>query len=547
MAPRLATRALIVALAVALAGSADARPRSKHAGKRARAKARSAMVAPRPRPLELVAPSRNTAPARTEAERELQRQLDEILGSRWLKSAVNGVYVADAVTGEVLYAYGADRQLNPASNTKLISTATALSELGTDFRYETALLGPQPDADGTVHGDVVFLGSGDPTLRAAHLRELAMSLKDSGVTRIEGGVVISSDDRDALGRPYVRVSVSGGHRNGQQPTVQLSPNSDFFVVDNRGKTGWTKRRRGRLSVGTLRLSGDGPQIKIVVRGLIRRGHRVDVLRPVAHPVLFTGYTLRAALLDAGIEVTGGVIQEKERRAPEAMPAVLAIHESVPLGKLAAMINKPSNNFLADRLILTVGALKYGGERTMDKGVKAMTEWLDGIGISHGSYRLENGSGLSHAIHISPRQIATVLLAGARDEDIARDWLSSLAVGGLDGTLRSRFAGHPVAGYVRGKTGTLSGVSALSGIVSIAPDRAVVFSILTSGFRNRRKQSVREGQARVADVIFDYLRAGYGAELPPPPTAAVVPLSPDDEGEEDEMHEENVLGEVGVEL
>src|SRR5437870_358642 len=100
--------------------------------------ARSAIVAPRPRARDLVAPppapsGQNTAPAAGEAERTLQRQLDAILGSKWLKSAVNGVYVVDAVTGQELYSYAADRQLNPASNTKLISTATAFEFLGPDF------------------------------------------------------------------------------------------------------------------------------------------------------------------------------------------------------------------------------------------------------------------------------------------------------------------------------------------------------------------------------------------------------------------------------
>jgi D-alanyl-D-alanine carboxypeptidase/D-alanyl-D-alanine-endopeptidase (penicillin-binding protein 4) len=182
-----------------------------------------------------------------------------------------------------------------------------------------------------------------------------------------------------------------------------------------------------------------------------------------------------------------------------------------------MINKPSNNFLADRLLMTVGAEKFGGDRSMQKGVEAMNEWLEQIGVT-GSYRMENGSGLSHTIHISARQIAQVLLAGAKDERFGHEWLDSFSVGGQDGTLRGRFAGRPSQGFVRGKTGTLSGVAALSGFVTLTEDSSVCFSILTSGFRERGKHGVRESQAAIADAIYDYLKTRLGDAAPVNPPA-----------------------------
>src|SRR5262249_59468047 len=98
-------------------------------------------------------------------------------------------------------------------------------------------------------------------------------------------------------------------------------------------------------------------------------------------------------------------------APRGL-ARLARPPSVRLSQLAALINKPSNNYLADRLIATVGGERFGGAPTMSKGVQAMSDWLARVGVSPGSYRLENGSGLSHAIHISARQLVQVLLFGA---------------------------------------------------------------------------------------------------------------------------------------
>jgi serine-type D-Ala-D-Ala carboxypeptidase/endopeptidase (penicillin-binding protein 4) len=489
---------------------------------------------------------KNSAPeGSTERERALQRQLDGILDSAWLKSAINGVHVLDAKTGQVLYSYAADRQLNPASNTKLISTAAALDVLGADFTYETRLLGPAPDAGGVVRGDVVLLGSGDPTLRASHLGELAAALKQRGVTRVEGDVVVSSDDRDGLAHPYVRVTVTGAGRDGERPTVRLHPDSAYFTLDNRATTAALPRKRqGGVSVSTVRLGGEGAQVKVAVAGKLRRGQQVSVVRPVPKPVLFTGFTMRAALLNAGITVTGDVRQVAKRPAEGGL-AELATHESVPLRQLAAMINKPSNNYLADRVIMTTGAHRYGGETSMQKGIRVMADWLERIGIEPGSYRLENGSGLSHVIHVSARQIATVLMAGSRDERIGRDWIESFAIGGVDGTLRARFAGRPAAGYVYAKTGTLNGVSALSGFVTLSDDASVCFAVLTSGFRNSRarKNQIREGQAMIANAIFDYLRARHGE----PTGSGRVLQASDGAGDEDVEGEETPLGNDDVEL
>src|SRR5204863_10197638 len=117
----------------------------------------------------------------------------------------------------------------------------------------------------------------------------------------------------------------------------------------------------------------------------------------------------------------------------------------------------------------------------------------------GSYLLENGSGLSHASHMSARQIAQVLVRSTQDDHFGRAYLASLSVAGEDGTLRSRFWGHPSAGAVVGKTGTLNGVAALSGVVSVDPDRPLYFAILTNGFRDRRKPAVRAAQAEIVDA------------------------------------------------
>src|SRR5690606_16472935 len=126
-----------------------------------------------------------------------------------LRYGTTGLYVVDAATGEELFAVHPDDPLNPASNVKLISTATALDLVGPDFRYTTRVLGATPGTDGVISGDVYLLGSYDPTLGIEDVRALGARLAASGVTRIDGDVLVGeTSTRDGIFRSRVRVDVT---------------------------------------------------------------------------------------------------------------------------------------------------------------------------------------------------------------------------------------------------------------------------------------------------------------------------------------------------
>ena len=512
-------RILVIALMIVVGGG-SAEAKKKPAPRRARVAEirKKSLVAP-PAPHSALFDS---APrGEGDNEQRLHAALDGVLAGRQLKSAINGLYVVDARTGKVLYAHGEDRQLNPASNTKLVSTATALDALGSDFTYDLRLLGAAPDDDGTVDGDAYLVGSADPTLSARGLDDLAGALAGTGVKRVTGAVVIGDAARDAVAHPAVTVTITGT-TEGELPEVELSPDSAYFVVDT---TAVTSEKKGKLEV-TLAVGDEG--VVVSVTGRVRPGQVVEASRSVPGAAAFTAHTFRAMALRAGVDIVGGV-----KVAPGEPPALtaLAVHHSVPLTKLAALINKPSNNFLADRLIATVGGERFGGDPSIGKGVQAMADWLARVGVSPGSYRLENGSGLSHAIHMSARQLVQVLRAGA--EKLGADWVDSLSVGGRDGTLKYRFAARPSAGHIRAKTGTLNGVATLSGFVTVGGEE-VCFSFLTSGFRHQRKNVIREGQADAVDAMYRYLvaRAGEAAPAAAPAGAAPAPEATPGEGPED---------------
>src|SRR5262249_11755280 len=170
-----------------------------------------------------------------------------------------GVEVMQASNGDVLFAHNAGVQFNPASNTKMLTTAAAMSYLGADFRYHTALYGPDPDADGVVHGDVVLRGSGDPSLTTTDVAEIARALSAHGVQRIEGDLYTDprfhqrgkvTDDGDGegaliLNRNAYAVRVRPGDV-GHAAIVTIEPRVDLFGIENQATTVRGKRSRFRI-------------------------------------------------------------------------------------------------------------------------------------------------------------------------------------------------------------------------------------------------------------------------------------------------------------
>lgn len=468
-------------------------------------------------------------------EQTLAQKIESLWSDRILRRGTTAIYVTDAVTGRPLYAVHEDAHLNPASNVKLIATATALDVLGPDWRYLTRLLGPAPRGDDTVPGDVYLVGSHDPTLHTGDLEEMAQALAATGVERILGDLLVGDDPlRDGVHSAVITVEVTGG-KPGETPQVTLTPPLPFLDVEVAAKT--IKRRgRARLDVEGMAVEGMAGRYRVKVSGTISAGRSATRRHRMEDRGLFTAYLLREALAAAGIELAGGV-----RRAPlvdymaesvsrEYLPVALVQHESQPLQALVATINKRSVNYLADQLIMSTGAALYGGPPTMDSGVRAMHAWLrERAGIDPAEVLLDTGSGLSYQTELTARQIVRVLRAATGlwvprepalepdaqpvdgpDHELADSkpgieqvFVESLAVGGMDGTLRGRF--RDLRGKVQGKTGTLTGVIALSGIVAEG-DQALAFSIVTNGNDHRKRNRVRRQHEEIVEALHRYLRS-----------------------------------------
>ena len=233
------------------------------------------------------------------------------------------------------------------------------------------------------------------------------------------------------------------------------------------------------------------------RGLRQRS-RID------NPALFAGAALAEALQSLGVRFRGRV-RAREMRQPARM---LAFHRSQPLSSILWLVGKNSDNFTAETLLKTMGA-QGAAPATWERGREAVRGYMESIGIARDSYTLVNGSGLFDANRYSPRQLVTILRSVWGNQTIRPEFLTQLATGGVDGTIRSRYRRPPALRNVRAKTGTLSSVTALTGFVLAPPGgHTVAFSILINNARGRLGGG-RRLQELLVTAVAEHLHANAG--------------------------------------
>jgi D-alanyl-D-alanine carboxypeptidase/D-alanyl-D-alanine-endopeptidase (penicillin-binding protein 4) len=494
-----------------------------------------------PRPTAIATPTSTTptttAPApdlpKPPAEPALRRawlkaRLDEALAAPALAKAKVGVYAIESDTGKPVYARNETVPLNAASNVKLVTSAAALSLLGPEYRWRTTLSTVVPAGAtggavaGELAGDLVLRGGGDPSLSVEDLAAMVADLVAVGVRKVHGGLVV--DDRffdmatvapafdqkkestasrapssaASLNYNVVAVTIIPGATAGALARVTLEPASPYFVVSGTVTTA----ADGPAAPAVETKDDGGARTRITVTGRVRLGSEPRTFyRRVVHPALFAGASLRQQLERRGI------IVDKPTRvaaAPTQGQRLLSTHESPPLAVVVQDLNKRSNNFMAEQVVRTLGAEIVGRPGTWDKGLEAVGRFLATVGLPRGSYQMTNGSGLYDSNRFSPVQLTTVLRAAARDFRLSAEFLSSLAVAGTDGTIAHRMGGTLAERYVRGKTGTLAGVSCLSGFAGSPGHVPLIFSVLINDVSNAAE--ARRVQDRVAELLVAYLEA-----------------------------------------
>jgi D-alanyl-D-alanine carboxypeptidase/D-alanyl-D-alanine-endopeptidase (penicillin-binding protein 4) len=347
-----------------------------------------------------------------------------------------GAYVLDATSGIQLYAsHGEDRKA-PASVEKVYTTTAALRRYGTDGALKTsamssATIGP----DGTLAGDLVLRGGGDPTFGSrafaqriyggdASVESLAEKLQAAGLRQVQGNVVGDESAWDAF--------------------------------------------RGVPDDGLRRVDPDvGPLSALSFDRNVTPGGGAYVLRPAA----YAAGKLRATLRAEGIAVTGGA-----RAGATAGDAHQVAEVSSPsMAEIVRLTNRPSDNYLAESILKGLGA-RFGSAGSTAGGASVVEQTVsaDGAGPT-----VVDGSGLSRADQTSAHDVVRVL-DGVRDDAGGAVFRASLPVAGRTGTLRDRMRSTAAAGRCQAKTGTLSDVSALAGYCRAVSGHDLVFAVIMNG-------------------------------------------------------------------
>jgi D-alanyl-D-alanine carboxypeptidase/D-alanyl-D-alanine-endopeptidase (penicillin-binding protein 4) len=506
-------------------------------------------------------PTREAVPRRPEpltVEEETAASIQKLLRGPVLRRGVTGLFVADAKTGEPLFAVNATDPLNPASNVKLISTATALELLGPEFRYPTRVLGAAPGLGGIVRGDIYLLGSYDPTLSAADLHEIAATMARSGVTAVQGNIAVGADrTRDGIYRSLIPIEITAGEPG--QPALAVAP-ADYKLVDLKVTATTAKKpmRRARLTYKTEVVTNElgFPRITLTIGGTIGKGAHTMYPLWTKQRTAHAAYSLIAALKAHGITVSGEMKTVElgdfvgDTVLGGALPIELGRHESQPLADIVRRVNKWSVNWLADRVIMTAAALAKHQEPSMEVALDAMYGWLSRHPhIAKDAARIDTGSGLSYRTQITPTDIVSLVRAaggfnGDTESKIAQAWLSSLSIAGTDGTLRSRFRNSEASGRIHGKTGTLSTAIAISGILDIDPTRPLVFSLVTNTDAPLSKVLVRRAHEQVVGEICKYL--AKTSKTTPIQTHVPVPAPMLPEGQDIEVEEIDAEAQLDAE-
>ena len=544
---------LILAVLALLAPIADAKPtprrgRAKIAAKKpAKKSAASKPTAPKPIAARVaigrsgeLRPAREIIGRRDEPltlEEQTAKEIAALLRGP-LRNGVTGLFVADAKTGQPVFAVNADETLNPASNVKMIATATALDLLGPDFRYPTRLLGPAPKG-GVVRGDVYLLGSYDPTLSTTDLDALAAAVAARGITAIEGDIIVGRDPtRDGIFRAQIPIAIQAGEP-GKAPIATVPPGAEHVTVN---VTATTSKRahqpRLQYKVETTRSDADIPRITLTISGTIGKGRSTRHALWTRERTATAAYALRASLRAHAVALSGDLayrdLGEFIGGAVDAggLPIELGRHESRRLADIVARVNKWSVNWLADRVVMTAAALATRAPPSMDLALDAMYAWLErNASLDRKRVVLDTGSGLSYRTQISTTELVSVIRSAAGfaskvDPELSKAWLDSLAVARTDGTLRFRARNTDARARIRGKTGTLSTVIAVSGILDVDPDRPLVFSLVTNTDSPLSKQRVRLAHDKVMGMLCTYLAKSSRARpaSAPPALAPVVEVA-----------------------
>ncbi|NER51152.1 MAG: D-alanyl-D-alanine carboxypeptidase/D-alanyl-D-alanine-endopeptidase [Symploca sp. SIO1A3] len=422
----------------------------------------------------------------------------EFLRSRW------GILVEPLSTSIPIYNYEGERYFTPASNTKLLTTAAALHQLGAQFPIRTSVYSTGNIPNLT---SLRLVGRGDPSLTTAKLKDLAQQLKRRGVRRVEQLIVEEGYFNESAIHPtwewsdiytYYGTSVNSLILNENAAIVRLIPQEldqplQLSWDDPLARSQWQVENQTTTapagtpsSIQILGVLGE-PILQIKGQMAVDAEPYIWALA-ILNPADYFLESFEKILLDEGITVNETQVATSPQ--PTEPKTELAAVES-DLESWLRKINQESNNLYAEALLHTLGA-----QSATDSGVAALQQSLTELGVEPETYLLADGSGLSRHNKVSPEALVQTLKLMAQTPE-AEIYQESLPVAGVNGTLKGRLQDRPVQVNIRAKTGGMTGVSTLAGYLDLPSYQSLVFSIMV----NRSEQSAAIRRQAIDEIVL----------------------------------------------
>lgn len=432
------------------------------------------------------------------------------------------VMVAGHDEKKLILNYNSQNKVIPASITKLVTTAVVYDAFPPGTRFKTTLWSNAKIENGVLKGHLWLKGGGDPGFVSENLWYLVNIFKRTEIQKIEGKIIVddslfdqsrfdSSREDVRVDRPYdaptgamsfnwnsVNIFVRPGAKPGDAAKVFIDPENEYIKLINKAVTG-SKGGAHSLIVDRVE-DAKGPGDVIRISGKIPDDSKeVVIYKNVTKPDIWSGYNLKSFLSQRGIEVQGGI----ESGGTPKDATLLAEADGKEIQELISGMNKFSNNYVAEMLTKAVAAKSSSmspGSGTIAGAMPLFQRYLKGLGVSEQSFHLINPSGLTRENKITGIAMLKLLIDMQNRFSSQPEFMSSLPIAGVDGTLKKRMKGTSAEGLVRGKTGSLNNVVSLAGYAGLKNGHVIPFAFIYNG--NADESEVRSFFDRVATALVD---------------------------------------------
>lgn len=439
---------------------------------------------------------------------ELNQQLDDIFNDNNFRNANWGVVIQSLESGEYFYKRNEDKFFVPASNLKLFTTAAGLLILGSDYKFSTNVFVNGYQSGSTLYGDLIIQGRGDPTISGRFYNNdinfvfdsWVDSLLEMGIRNIKGNIVGDDNLFDEVGLGVgwswdyetdwyaAQTSAISFNDNCIDLKIYYDRKLDTVVVQSQP----VLKNIIILNLATVAKGNEKTDINvnrergtnvITVSGKFRKNSdTLTTYSTIQNPTHFAVSTFKNILEKRGIRVNGYAIDidDYDRQIKIEDLDLLFTSYSEPLKEILKVINKGSQNFYAEQLLKSIGLEKLG-YGSAENGINIIKELFGDIGLNPENIVMVDGSGLSPQNMVTPRQIVDLLNYMYSNKKVFIDYLNSLSIAGVDGTLGKRLKNTSAEERVRAKTGFISHVRSLSGFALTGDNEPIAFTMIANNF------------------------------------------------------------------